>query len=204
MPDDANAAPLARTQVEWLADGASCLEAALAYLAVGWCPVPLCPPDHIGVGKKHGRECEHPGKAPLIAGWTSFTALPTVDQVRGWWKEKPNANVGVVMGQISGLVGLDIDGVGGEAAWAKAARSAQLPPPTASFRTPGGGRRLLFSVAAEQVVAIAAAWSGERQEIRVLGDGSQTVVPPSRHFLGGYYAWTLFTLPKATTPTTTR
>ncbi len=182
--------PLTRTQEEWLADGAACLEAALAYLAAGWCPIPLCPPDHVGVGREHGRTCDHPGKAPLVAAWTSFAALPTPDEVRGWWKRWPNANVGVVMGAVSGVVGLDVDGPAGEEALTAVLTCGTLPAPAAAFRT-GGGRRLLFSIPSGLVVRISRQkLAGEHAELRLLGEGSQTVVPPSRHPAGGYYEWT--------------
>lgn len=182
--------PLARTQTEWLADGAACLDAALAYLAAGWCPIPLCPPDHVGVGKGHGKTCESPGKAPLVREWSSFARLPTPDEVREWWRRRPNANVGVVMGAVSGMVGLDVDGPAGEAAWEKVRAAGTFPAPTAAFRT-GGGRRLLFAIHSGLLVAIGRQkLEGEHAELRLLGEGSQTVVPPSRHPSGGYYEWT--------------
>jgi hypothetical protein len=182
--------PLNRTQEEWLADGAACLEAALTYLAAGWCPIPLCPPDHVGVGKEHGKTCESPGKAPLVGGWTSFQRLPTQDELRAWWQRWPNANVGVVMGRISGVVGIDVDGPAGEAAWAMLAASGTFATPVSGFRT-SGGRRLLFAIAEGMVVASGRQnLDGEHAELRLLGEGSQTVAPPSRHASGGYYTWT--------------
>jgi hypothetical protein len=196
---------LARTQTEWLADGAACLEAALTYLAAGWCPIPLCPPDHVGVrergGSVHGHKCRSPGKSPLIARWTSFPALPTADQIRGWWRQWPNCNLGIVLGQISGVIGIDVDGARGETTWTAAVKSGELPPPTAAFTTSAGNRRLLFSITPNQVVNISKTKLGEHQEIRVLGEGSLTVAPPSRHWRGGYYTWTTpFSRPKATIP----
>lgn len=187
--------PLTRTRTEWLADGAACLEAALAYLAAGWCPIPLCPPDHVGIGRGHGKSCESPGKAPLIRQWTSFDRLPTVEEVRHWWKQWPNANVGIVMGAISSMVGLDVDGEAGEMAWGKIRLAGLLPAPVACFKT-GGGRRLLFQIPAGLLVNIGRQkLEGEHAELRLLGEGSQTVVPPSRHPSGGYYQWTTTTTP---------
>jgi hypothetical protein len=187
--------PLTRTRAEWLGDGDGCGDAALAYLDIGWCPIPLCPADHVGVGKEHGRGCTSPGKVPLVAGWTSFTRLPTPDEVIGWWRQWPNANVGVVLGAISRMIGLDIDGPAGEAAWAKIRAAGALPAPTAAFRT-GFGRRLLFAIPADLIVRIDhKKLEGQHAELRLLGQGSQTVVPPSRHPSGGYYEWTTITTP---------
>jgi hypothetical protein len=195
---------LVRTLSEWLGDGFACQQAALTYLGVGWCAIPCCPADHVGVGKAHGKTCKSPGKSPLVSGWTCFAALPTADQIRSWWKQWPNAGIGIVLGQVSHLVGLDIDGAAGEAAWARAARAGQLPPPTASFTTSGVNRRLLFSLTADQVVAIDSVGLGEDQELRILGEGALTIAPPTRHFEGGYYEWTTFSRPQATGPKTTR
>lgn len=178
-----------RTNEQGLLDGAACLEAALAYLGVGWCPIPLCPPDHIGVRKEHAKSCPEKshGKAPLVVGWPHFEQLPTEAEVRGWWKTWPNANVGVVMGRLSGLVGLDIDDEAGElllAEW-----SAEGMPVAGAFVTPGGGRRVLFRVPQGGGYRIRRQRAGDHQELRILAEGSQTVAPPSRHRTGGLYVW---------------
>lgn len=180
--------PLVRTHEEWLSDGKRCFEAALEYLALGWAVIPLCPPDHIGVGKAHLGKCTSPGKAPLIAGWASFEELPTVADVNHWWRQWPNANVGIVMGRISGLVGLDIDGETGERLLAR--MSLGLLPPSCEFHTPGG-RRLLYAVPSGKALGIGKVREGKKMELRLLGEGSQTVAPPSRHLSGAYYEWTV-------------
>jgi hypothetical protein len=56
----------------------SCLAAALGYLRRGWSVVPACPPDHLGVGKAHGRRCTSPGKAPLVA-WKQYQDRPPAE-----------------------------------------------------------------------------------------------------------------------------
>jgi hypothetical protein len=57
----------------------SCLAAALGYLRRGWSVVPVCPADHLGVGKAHGRRCTSPGKAPLVA-WKPYQDRPPTVQ----------------------------------------------------------------------------------------------------------------------------
>lgn len=172
-------------------DGAACLAAALEYRRRGWCAIPLCPPDHVGVGRKHAAGCkpESWGKAPLVRGWTSLGRLPSEDEIRQWWRAYANANVGIVMGKVSGMVGLDVDGPGGEAKLQAVLAEIGLAP-TLEFGTPGGGRRLLFGIEAERVIRIAFKTHGVKQELRLLAEGSQTVAPPSRHRSGGYYLWT--------------
>src|SRR2546425_10848838 len=54
------------------------LEAALAYLMLGWRPIPLTPRD----------------KTPLIESWAEFQdKAPTEEQVRDWFTRWPDANV---------------------------------------------------------------------------------------------------------------
>jgi hypothetical protein len=180
---------LIRTPEESLADGAACREAALAYAARGWCPIPLCPPDHVGAGRAHGKVCQSPGKVPLVGRWTRFERLPTAQDIRQWWHAWPNANVGLVMGRISRMVGLDVDGDGGEMELLGVLANLGLAP-TLEFLTPGGGRRYLFGIELELTIKIAFRARGIKQELRLLAEGSQTVAPPSRHQCGGYYLWT--------------
>lgn len=91
-----------------------CHGAALDYLARGWSTIPLCPHNHAGVGKDHQAKCQSPGKAPLVS-WKAFqTALPRAADLNAAFHSQPNANVGVILGEVSGLIGLDIDGEAGE------------------------------------------------------------------------------------------
>jgi hypothetical protein len=78
-----------------------CRKAALEYLVRGWSGIPI-----EGNG---GR------KKPLVK-WQEFQErLATPEEVAGWWKKWPDANVGIVTGAISNLVVVDTDGPEGEA-----------------------------------------------------------------------------------------
>src|SRR5262245_26741954 len=63
--------------------------------------------------------CAPRKKVPLLAasdgGKGYADATTNVEQVASWWKNKPNANIGLVPG-LSGLVVIDVDGPDGEAA----------------------------------------------------------------------------------------
>jgi hypothetical protein len=179
---------VSRDRDGWLTDGAACLEAALVYLSRGWSVIPLCPPDHVGVGKEHLRKCtDSRGKAPLVPWAELQKRRATEAEVREWWRAWPNANVGIVMGAVSGMVGFDIDGPAGDEAWSRLLAVGDVPPPSLEFLTPGGGRRLLYAVADVSVRLTFEAFS--EGELRIMGEGSQTVAPPSRHASGGYYQW---------------
>jgi len=171
-----------------LAAGRACLAAALDYLSRGFSVVCCCDPDHIGVGKRHGKECDSPGKAPVHL-WKEFqTRLPTPDEVSGWWRGYPIGNVGVVLGQVSGVVRVDVDGSEGEARleqW-----SGGDLPRTWSFCSSDDGRGLLYRWPHDLPCKSTAKPSpGDHKELRLMGNGSQTVLPPSRHPSGSVYAW---------------
>lgn len=172
-----------------LADGEACHQAAIDYLARGWSAIPLCPWDHVGVGKEHGRRCKSKGKAPLVS-WTTYQErLPTRDEIDVWWKHWPNANVGIILGAVSGLVGIDIDGSGGRAEEELAKLCGGDLPRGVQFVTPGGGKRILYRIPAGLVLYPRASTQADKEELRFLADGTQTVVPPSRHKTGNYYRW---------------
>src|SRR5437879_855528 len=78
-----------------LADGKACLRAALDYLKRGWSVLGICPPDHMGVGRKHGQNCTSPGKAPW-GPWKHFQdRRPTEKEIRQKWRDNSTLNVGI-------------------------------------------------------------------------------------------------------------
>jgi hypothetical protein len=171
------------------AAGGQCLAAALYYRARGWSALAVCPPDHVGVGKTHAHQCKSPGKAPW-GPWKGFqTRLPTEAELRQKWRDNPVLNVGVALGGITGFIGLDVDQAGGEELLRRLA-GGDLPD-TLEF-TSGEGRRLLYRTPAGVELRPTpqpgglAVGSGE---LRLLGLGTQTVMPPSRHVGGRRYAW---------------
>jgi hypothetical protein len=179
-PTDAQAARLAA--------GQGCLEAALTFLAYGIAPLCCCDPDHIAVRKQHAQECGSPGKAPMRQWKAWQTQLPTRADVQALWDQYPIGNVGIVLGQGSGVVRIDSDGAAGIAllqAW-----SGGDLPPTWTFLSPSGGQGWLYAWPRDLFCKTTTkAAPGEHQELRLMGNGSQTIVPPSRHPKGGHYVW---------------
>jgi hypothetical protein len=175
-----------------LGAGAECLTAALDYLGRGWSALALCPPDHLGVGRTHGRRCKSPGKAPF-GDWTSHQSIrATAAELNERWRRLPTGNVGIVLGPVSGLVRVDVDGEDGEVALLT--KSGGDLPPTLEFRSgraDGTGRGLLYAINSGAALRTTAENRGNgKQELRFQGRGSQTVLPPSRHRDGGFYRWT--------------
>jgi hypothetical protein len=164
----------------------SLLGAALAYCDLGWSVIPLCHPRHEGPHPGHNKQrCTHPGKAPAVA-WKQFSERrATREEIIRWWVVNPGFNVGVVLGQVSGLVAVDVDGPDGEAELLRICPPDQLT--TLRFKT-HKGYRLLFR--------IPQGWEIPRRWVRVdgapldfLGSGCYTVMPPSVHAEGTVYEW---------------
>lgn len=139
------------------------------YVAKGLCVIP----------------CE--GKKPLLKGWQKRVET-SLDEVESWIAEWPEFNIGLVLGSASGIVGIDIDGQ--EAGKRLKELSQGDLPLTWGFSTPGGGKRYLFKlpqgVTAKKYVETLA---GEHSELAFLGEGQQTILPPSVHPNGGTYKW---------------
>jgi len=174
------------------------LDAALAYLGLGWSVLPLCPPDHVGVGKRH-RGCQSPGKRPFFpdrdAGsgeWKEFqTRRATEGEVRRWWDKHPRLNVGAAMGPVSGLAAVDVDDEEGEELLV--ALSGGDLPETWEYTT-GKGRRLLYRLppGADVRTQSFPRPGTEIEILRLLGRGGQVVLPPSVHPNGSAYRWKPF------------
>lgn len=173
-------------------DKPSCLEAALDYQSRGWSVLPLCPHDHVAVGRRHGKECNSPGKVPFFPHtqstvWGEYQSRRAdADEVRGWFKAQANLNVGVALGPVSGLVGIDIDSDAGEL-MLEAMADGDLPP-TLEYRT-GNGRRLIYALPDGVEFRIRQRRDGQKEAIRFMGHGSQIVMPPSKHKDGPVYKW---------------
>jgi hypothetical protein len=163
-----------------------CLRAGLAYLGRGWSPLALCPHDHDGVDEAHARKCRSPGKRPL-GRWKEFQSrLPTKAELREAWRRCPGANVGIALGAVSGLVRVDVEGDAGEAELRR--RAGGDLPHTLEF-TSGRGRGLLYAIPEGAELRTTAKPIAVNEELRLMGTGSQTVLPPSRHRSGRRYQW---------------
>jgi hypothetical protein len=145
-------------------------EAAKRYLARGWSILPLRPRD----------------KRPLIP-WTHLQIRrPSREDVAEWFRRWPDANIGVVSGEISNLIVLDVDPKhGGDAALERLERRYGPVPATVEATTGGGGRHLYFAHPGGLVRNRA----GLAQGIDLRGDGGYIVAPPSIHPSGAFYEW---------------
>lgn len=161
------------------------LETAFAYAQLGLAVLPLCGPRH---------RCKTPGKVPFdfrtgrhMDGWQQ-RGVPTADEIEAWLRHPAGrrANIGAVMGRASGLVRVDVDGPEGERTLRELAGGD--PEPTWEFVSgrAEGGRGLLYAL--PEAVTIPTV--GERNGLKIVAEGGQTVLPPSIHpATGRPYRW---------------
>ncbi len=103
------------------------------------------------------------------------------------FRENPLSNIGGILGEVSGLVRIDVDSEGGEAQLAEF--SGGDLPATWEFSS-GKGRGLLYRIPPGVKVKTTPYKDSEKKEtVRFQGEGAQTVLPPSRHPSGRRYAW---------------
>ena len=97
--------------------------------------------------------------------------------------------MGIVLGEASGLVRVDVDGPGGEEILAEFS-NGDLPT-TLEFTSgrENGGRGLLYAVPPGLKLKTTTIRDEEKQELRFQANGAQTVMPPSRHPDGAVYSW---------------
>ncbi|MEO9030055.1 MAG: bifunctional DNA primase/polymerase [Ktedonobacteraceae bacterium] len=160
-------------------------KAALHYVRVGLPVFPLQPQ----------------GKAPLVKQGV-YAATTNEGQIVSWWRQFPQANIGMPTGQPTNRVVLDVDPRHGglvsleqlqqdmqQRATALQRANVNLLA-TRLQRTGGGGLHLVFGRRAdlEMPVRNAVHFAGYRG-LDLRGEGGYCVIAPSRHASGEVYQW---------------
>jgi len=136
------------------------------YLRQGFSVIPLRPRD----------------KRPLI-DWKGFqTVKATPPQIKSWWRQTPNANIGIVTGKTSNIVVIDCDSKEATEAFMSSYLSAR---DTLQVKT---GRGAHFYFRWTQAIPNSAGSKLEKG-IDVRSDGGYVVAPPSVHPNGKKYGW---------------
>ena len=151
------------------------------YQELGFVVHPCCPPTH---------RCQSPGKIPYdpyerrhMEGWQNHPQF-TIEQWETWLDLEPEINIGFLTGSPSRIVAVDIDNAAGEEMFRGLVSEEDRR--TWQFRT-GKGSRVLYRLDGGGVRS-ARLTSGDAA-IEALGDGRQSVLPPSVHPSGTRYAW---------------
>ncbi|MHC4197262.1 MAG: bifunctional DNA primase/polymerase [Planctomycetota bacterium] len=157
-------------------EGTNLLQDALKYLKRGFSVIPIRPK----------------GKKPLIS-WKAYQKrVPQERKVEEWWNKWPEANIGIVTGEVSGLVVVDVDGEKG----LETAKRLGLPE-TPTVKTGKGYHYYYLHPGNEDVRNFQAKMGVDGIDLR--GDGGYAVAPPSVHPSGETYQWVT---PLGSTPLT--
>ncbi len=161
-------------------------EQAATYAARGWQVFPVWSPAGAGRCGCGDLECADIGKHPIarLAPHGFHDATSSAAAVAGWWRARPDANVGVRTGTESGLAVLDVDGEDG----AKSLRElvAQHGRFDAMWARTGSGWHA-YMAHPDVEVRNSTARIGPGLDVR--GDGGYVVAPPSLHASGARYRW---------------
>jgi hypothetical protein len=104
-----------------------------------------------------------------------------------WFRQWPDANLGIVTGEVSKLAVLDVDAKhGGDDTLERFQQRFGALPTTVEVQTGGQGRHLYFKHPGYTLRSRA----GVGQGIDLRGDGGYVVAPPSLHPSGDRYRWT--------------
>lgn len=149
----------------------SMLDWALRYAKRGWPVFPLKPRSKEPLG--------------LLApnGFKNATIDP--ETIRAWWKDEPEANIGIPTGAGTFDV-LDVDPRNGGADSLSRLASEHSLPDTLTSHTGGGGKHIFFKHSRRKLRSACGLLPG----IDLKSDGGYIVAPPSLHPNGRRYEWT--------------
>lgn len=162
------------------------LEQIQNYIDLGFPIIPCCDPKHEHTTKTHNERCNAPGKTPMIKGWQERTVTTTTD-VQQWITQFKDFNVGLPLGEVSGYVGIDVDGDEGIKILMQ--MSGGDLPSTWEYST-GMGQRLLYKIPKDlKCKKFKQQGKGKHEECALICTGQQTILPPSMHHTGTLYEW---------------
>lgn len=146
------------------------LKAAIFYQNLGFSVVPQLP------GAKQPR-----------VKWKEFqNRLPTTDEIEEWWYRWPDAGIAIVLGPVSNLLAIDVDGP--EAHQVLVARLGDVPiaPHVLSGSRKPHRYHLLFQHPDCNTGAKFTPW---HHSLEFRGQGGIVIAPPSVHKSGHRYVW---------------
>lgn len=161
-------------------------DCAIEYAGKGWKVMPLHTPDAVGQCSCNKSDCKSVGKHPrTINGLKDATA--NEDKIRQWWGIWPNANIGIVTGNGSGVVVLDVDlKTYGHQSLAYLENEYGTLPQTLESITGSGGSHYLFAC---PDVPVKNSASRIAHGLDIRAEGGYIVAPPSFHKSGQRYQW---------------
>jgi hypothetical protein len=155
-----------------------------SYADLGWKIVRLYGVRDNGTCSCGRSTCHTPGKHPVGQNWQA-SATSDEEAIMSWYGDDPHANIGILLGQASGVIDIELDDDEAKEAWDSLGLGEVWTP----TYTAGRGPHRLF--AWQDGLPLAAVKKVMGIEVRLGNDGraSQSVLPPSRHHSGTRYAW---------------
>src|SRR5450759_4613053 len=163
-------------------------ERAIQFAQKGFAVVPMHTVKNGACSCSKGAKCPSPGKHPWningIKGASTSKA-----QIREWWDDHPEANIGLACGTISNIFALDIDPRnGGQQTFHRLIEKLGKLNSTVVSNTGGGGTHHVFKLPKFKIRKD----SGGKvfgPGVDVMSDGAIIVVPPSIHASGKRSRW---------------
>jgi len=135
-------------------------------------------------------DCLHPGKHPYgpLAPNGFQNATDNLLVIDKWWSDKPNVNIGIATGEVSGIIVIDIDKhkTDGEMELKKLFEKYNVCgfPETLKVSSGGGGFHCYFQYTHHLCKSVSLTG------IDVKSNGGYILAPPSNHKSGNFYTWT--------------
>lgn len=160
------------------------LQAALEYARDGWPVVPLHTPINGICDCSKQDACKTPGKHP----WTKngLTDATTNElKIRGWWRDRPIANIGLTVKP--GYAIVDVDGEHGQ----KRMAEAEWHLTATAVQSSGRGAHYVYRVRnrVHPRILIKESADNTHDGVDLRGPGSYIVAAPSLHASGRVYEW---------------
>lgn len=121
-------------------------------------------------------------KEPFHGSRGFYDATTDPERIRRWWRESPDANIGIPTGERSGLLVLDVDPAeGGTESLAALEAEHEGLPATTTVATGRGGLHRYFVYPVGSGIGISVGrHNGLGAGLDVRGEGGYVVAPPSR------------------------
>lgn len=160
------------------------LDYALHYANLGWHVFPT----HTivdGMCSCKKKNCRTPGKHPMTRQGLKDATTDKI-KIKKWWTNKPNANIAIRTGAISGISVIDIDlKTNGFISLEKLTNKPENPKNTLRSITGGKGNHLIYKHSGTPIKTR----TGFLPGIDIRGEGGYIIAPPSLHISGSYYEW---------------
>jgi hypothetical protein len=153
---------------------------ALAYARRGWVVIPIWWPSSAKKCACHNDDCENHGKHPIV-GFSGSTDSAVISK---WWARWPNANIGILTGELSDFTVLDIDGLRGQSTFRRLMEKHGRPNNTVVSISGSFGMHILFKYRPSHTIT-----TNGLPGIDVFANRKFMIAPPSMHASGNRYRW---------------